>query len=48
MKLDWDAAKARSNARKHGFHIAWAVEMFRGMFLAHPDIRADCDGSELG
>ena len=41
MKVEWDEDKNRSNIRKHGFHFAEAVEMFRGPLLVQPDTRED-------
>jgi len=43
MKLEWDEAKNRTNARKHGFNFAEAEEMFRGALLVRPDTREDYD-----
>jgi uncharacterized DUF497 family protein len=41
MRFEWDEAKNRANLRKHGFHLADAVEMFGNPILVRPDIRAD-------
>jgi len=39
MNFEWDAAKNRSNIRKHGFDLADAAEMFQGVLLVRPDTR---------
>jgi len=39
--LEWSEAKNLANLRKHGFDFADAEEMFRGLVLAHPDLRHD-------
>ena len=41
MKLEWDAAKNRSNIRKHGLDFADAAEMFKATIFIHPDTRED-------
>jgi uncharacterized protein len=37
----WDEKKNRHNISKHGFDFVDAEEMFRGILLAHPDMRKD-------
>lgn len=39
--FEWDAAKNRSNIRKHGLDFADAEEMFRGAILIRPDTAED-------
>ncbi len=41
MNFEWDAAKNRSNIRKHGFDLADAAEMFQGALLVRPDTREE-------
>ena len=41
MKLEWDEAKNRGNVKKHGFDLADAEEMFRGVLVVDPDMRED-------
>ena len=41
MEFEWDAAKNRSNIRKHGFDLADAAEMFQGALLVRPDTREE-------
>lgn len=41
MKIEWDEAKNRANIRKHGFDLAEAEEMFRGLLLIRPDTDED-------
>src|SRR5438445_268840 len=41
MTFEWDEAKNRTNIRKHGFDLADAEEMFRGILLIRPDPRED-------
>ena len=41
MTFEWDEAKKRTNIRKHGFDLADAEEMFRGILLIRPDPRED-------
>ena len=41
MKFEWDEEKNRDNIRKHGFDLADAEEMFRGVLLVDPDTRED-------
>ena len=41
MKFEWDEAKNLANIRKHGFDFTDVEEMFRGLVLAHPDLRQD-------
>ena len=41
MTFEWDEAKKRANIRKHGFDLADAEEMFRGILLIRPDPRED-------
>jgi len=41
MKFEWDEDKNRDNIEKHGFDLADAVEMFRGMLVVDPDTRED-------
>ena len=41
MIFEWDEAKNRANIRKHGFDLADAAEMFRGVLVADPDTRED-------
>ena len=41
MNFEWDAAKNRSNIRKHGFDLADAAEMFQGALRVRPDTREE-------
>jgi uncharacterized DUF497 family protein len=41
MRFEWDVAKNRANARKHGLDFADAVEMFRGILVVEPDTREE-------
>jgi uncharacterized protein len=41
MILEWDEAKNRANAQKHGFQFTDAEEMFRHPLLVRPDTRED-------
>jgi uncharacterized DUF497 family protein len=41
MSFEWNAAKNRSNIRKHGFDFAEAEEIFRGALLVRADTRED-------
>ncbi|MGH9511816.1 MAG: BrnT family toxin [Terriglobales bacterium] len=41
MIFEWNQAKNRANIRKHGLDFADAEELFRGILLAHPDLRED-------
>jgi uncharacterized protein len=41
MTFEWDGAKNRSNLRKHGFDLAEAEEMFRGLLVVDADTRED-------
>jgi uncharacterized protein len=41
MKFEWDEAKNRENIKKHGFDLADAEEMFRGVLVIDPDTRED-------
>jgi len=41
MNFAWDAAKNRSNIRKHGFELADPAEMFQGALLVRPDTREE-------
>ncbi|SRR5579862_8910369 len=41
MRFEWDEEKDRTNVRKHGFQLAEAAEMFRGIFLVRPDTREE-------
>jgi uncharacterized DUF497 family protein len=41
MRLEWDAAKQRSNLRKHGVDFADVAEIFHGPLLVHPDTREE-------
>ena len=41
MRFEWDETKNRKNINKHGFHLAEAAEMFRGILLVRPDTRED-------
>jgi uncharacterized protein len=41
LRFEWDAAKNRSNIRKHGFDFADAPEMFGGVLIASPDVREE-------
>ena len=41
MKIEWDEAKSRANIRKHGFDLAEAEEMFRGLLLIRHDTDED-------
>jgi len=40
-RFEWDENKNRQNIRKHGFDFADAEEMFYGILLFSPDVRAD-------
>jgi uncharacterized DUF497 family protein len=41
IKFEWDETKNRGNLRKHGFDLADAEEMFRGLLIVDPDTRED-------
>ncbi len=41
MRFEWNAAKNRTNERKHGLDFADAVEMFHGILVVEPDTRED-------
>ena len=41
MEFEWDAAKNRSNIRKHGFDLSDAAETFQGALLVRPDTREE-------
>jgi uncharacterized DUF497 family protein len=41
MHFEWDAAKARSNERKHSVSFEEAASIFRGFCLQRPDLRRD-------
>jgi hypothetical protein len=41
MKFEWHEEKNRDNIKKHGFDLADAVEMFRGVLLVDSDTRED-------
>ena len=41
MKFESDETKNLANIRKHGFDFTDVEEMFRGVVLAHPDLRHD-------
>ena len=41
MNFEWDAAKNRSNIRKHGSDLADAAETFQGALLVGPDTREE-------
>ena len=45
MEFEWDAAKNRSNIRKHGFDLSDAAETFQGALLVRPDTREECGES---
>lgn len=39
MEFEWDEAKNPANVKKHGFDLADAEEMFRGVLVVDPDTR---------
>src|SRR5947207_10503326 len=41
MKFEWDEGKNLVNIQKHGFDLADAEEMFRGVLVVDPDTRKD-------
>jgi uncharacterized protein len=41
VRYEWDAAKRRSNLRKHGIDFADAVEVFDGLTVTIEDTRFD-------
>ncbi len=41
MTFEWDEIKNRANIRRHGFDLADAEEMFRGVLVVEPDTRED-------
>jgi uncharacterized DUF497 family protein len=41
LRFEWDEAKNRINIRKHGFDLADAAQMFKGVLLILPDVRED-------
>src|SRR5207253_5140119 len=45
MEFEWDAAKNRSNIRKHGFDLSDAAETIQGALLVRPDTREECGES---
>ena len=48
MNFEWDEAKSRANVRKHGFDLADAEEMSRGVMVVDPDTRAKSTGKSAG
>lgn len=41
MQFEWDAAKARTNERKHAVSFEEAASIFRGAWSFRPDARRD-------
>jgi hypothetical protein len=41
MKIEWNEEKNRENIKKHGFDLADAEEMFRGVLVVDADTRED-------
>lgn len=48
MKFHWDEDKNRDNIKKHGFDLADAEEMFRGVLVVDPDTRGKTTEKSAG